>query len=150
MNTQPPIREIDNSYYQIPTETFVSDDTIIQYIGDMNEREDYEEGEVPHRVNRFKHFERKLVALDWFREQEREEPVSASLVETYRAAEGDLAPPIVVDSEEHSIIDGFHRFQAAIARGQTHIMAYVGCEPRASWKPWGEASEPSTPKKHRP
>jgi ParB-like chromosome segregation protein Spo0J len=35
-------------------------------------------------------------------------------------------PPIVFDPKERSIIDGTHRVNAALRRGDTHIWAYVG------------------------
>lgn len=142
--------KLDNSYFQVPAGERVNDDAVVAYIGDMNEREDYEEGMVPHRIRRFAHFERTRVPLDWFRAEERDEMVSDSLVAAYAAEPACEAPPIVVDSVDRAIIDGFHRFQAAITRGDTDIEAFVGRAPRANWVPWQEPDEEPMPEATTP
>lgn len=129
---------IDNTHFKIPAATLVSDDEIVGYIAEMNEREDPEEGMVPHRVRRFEKFERMLLPLSWLRDEDKREQVSASLVSFYTSEPGSSAPPIIIDGIDRAIIDGFHRFNAAIERGDTHICAYVGKSPRPSWKPWQE------------
>ncbi len=129
---------INNSHFTIPASTLVSDDEIVGYIADMNDREDPEEGMVPHRIRRFAQFERMLIPISWLRAEDKKEPVSTSLVSFYTSEPGKSAPPIVVDGIDRAIIDGFHRFNAAIERGDTHICAYVGKSPRPDWKPWQE------------
>lgn len=127
-----------DDWYDTPTKALVEDDEIVQYVADMNEREDPEEGLVPYRIRRFAKFERRRLPLDWFRPEEAEEMVSANLVRTYQEEPAETAPPIVVDGEDHAIIDGFHRYNAALARGDRDILAYVGIDPRANWEPWKE------------
>ena len=47
------------------------------------------------------------------------------LVADYAQQDTD-APPIIVDLEHGIIIDGNHRAEAAVKRGQSDVLAYVG------------------------
>lgn len=125
----------------LPQEDQVSSDTIMAYLVSLNpESESLDDpgNLVPTRVDRFTHFERRQVPLAWFDASQWQESVSPSLTDTYAQEAGDSAPPIVVDGLDHAVIDGFHRLQAAKQRGDTHILAYVGTEPRPGWVPHEE------------
>lgn len=47
-------------------------------------------------------------------------------VQQYSKQTTSAAPPIVFNATDNHILDGYHRVNAAKARGDTHIMAYVG------------------------
>lgn len=115
---------------------FVSDDAVVGYIGEINDREDPDEGLVPHRVRSFRKFERVMFPMANPYPGDLEESFSESLAKTYAADCAETAPPVVIDGEDHSLIDGFHRMQAARRRGETHVLAFVGREPRPEWEPY--------------
>lgn len=47
----------------------------------------------------------------------------------------ETAPPIIYDLSAQTIVDGIHRLNAAIKRGEDSILAYVGL-PENRWKNW--------------
>lgn len=124
-------------HFRDPGLAEVSDEQIVIYLEDMTPRDDPEDGfPVLHRARRFTRFHRTMVPLDWFAPSERLEPVDPEVVKMYRCTRPDTAPPIVVDGIDRRIIDGFHRFNAALRRGDRAILAYVGITPRHGWRPW--------------
>lgn len=120
----------------------VSSEVVANHVEHLANRSEPEEGwPVLHRVHRFERFRLTRLPLDWFDQSQREEPVSDSLVSHYAQAPARTAPAIAVDGKDRTIIDGFHRFQAARQRGDTFILAYVGEKPVAGWVPWESLSE---------
>lgn len=122
----------------IPQDEEANASTVLAYLLSLNpdsEALDDPNELVPTRVDRFTRFERRHVPLDWFDASQWEAGVSPNLTHTYAQESGHSAPPIVVDGIDRAVIDGFHRLQAARLRGDTHILAYVGTEPRPGWVP---------------
>lgn len=106
----------------------VSDEFIVEYVGKLSMTEDLEEGSLPKNLRRHELYELRQVRLEdiCFRG----EGIYESLVKEYIQQPGDTAPPIVVDGVMLTPWDGFHRLNAALARGEETIWAYVGIRPR--------------------
>lgn len=122
-------------------------EAIRAYLDEINGH-DPDEGTVPHRVMRFLRYRRCWWPLESLCPQDLQEPVSAAVVARYAAQPAFGAPPIVVDGADRSIVDGFHRYHAAKVRGDTHVLAYVGEQPRPGWRPGsppGARLPPSAP-----
>lgn len=120
----------------------VSGEVVANHVEHLANRSEPEEGwPVLHRVHRFERFRLTQLPLDWFAPSQLNEPVSPSLVGHYARERADTAPAIAVDGEDRTIIDGFHRFQAARQRGDAFILAYVGEKPVAAWQPWEKLSD---------
>jgi hypothetical protein len=94
--------------------------------------QDFEEGDLLSRIHRYSSFSLKLIAVTDY------DPTQFALcdktVKEY-SANTNTAPPIVVDPESSSVIDGCHRLAAAIDRGDSHIWAYVGEVLDPDWDP---------------
>lgn len=84
---------------------------------------DWDEGDLAERLWRFDRY--RLEVMDIAQLDADEWSICQMVVDDY-ARMKTVAPPIVVDGATHSIIDGTHRLNAAIARGETTIWAYVG------------------------
>ena len=84
---------------------------------------DFDEGDLGNRLGRFATYRLRVIPLSRIdlREFALHDPTVAEF-----AAMGDGAPPIVWDPVRKSVIDGCHRANAAAARGDTGILAYVG------------------------
>lgn len=91
-----------------------------------------------HWARRFASFRRVDLPLDWFSPAVAQEPVSPSCVAFYASEDPATAPPIVVDGVDRMILDGYHRFNAAVRRGDATIAAYVGEQPSPDWVPWDD------------
>lgn len=86
--------------------------------------QDFDEGDLRERLERHRRY--RLMNIDLARLNPSEWTVCETLVNEYAHARFDTqAPPIVVDPYD-SIIDGIHRVNAALSRGETQILAYVG------------------------
>lgn len=121
----------------MPTAEVLTAEAVVEYLEDLTERADPEDGfPVLHWARRFAAFRRVEVPLAWFSPAVAQEPVSASCVALYAGEDPATAPPIVVDTVDRTIMDGYHRFNAALRRGDATIVAYVGERPRADWVPW--------------
>jgi hypothetical protein len=101
----------------------VSSDFVVHYVADMNDREDPYEGEVPERIAEYDEYELCAfpiadLCLDGYQ-------YDSSLAGEYAAMNVQTMPPIVVEPNGQ-IIDGFHRAQAAVQRGDDSIAAYAG------------------------
>lgn len=121
----------------VPTENEVTSDRILAYLHELRESDDaMDDGElVPTRVERFTHYERRLLPMTYFSATELEERTSDSLVAIYADEAVETAPPILVDGVDRAIIDGYHRLQAGLRRGDPAILAYVGTRLNPHWIP---------------
>jgi len=85
---------------------------------------DFDEGDLIDRIE-----QHAVYRLEWV-ELERLDPdewaTDATQIASYAQMEGNM-PPIVIDAYD-SIIDGTHRVNAALLRGERKILAYVGQE----------------------
>ena len=106
----------------------VSDEFVVEYVGKLSMTEDLEEGSLPKNLRRHEFYELRQVPLEDI--CYRGEGVHEFLVKEYTQQPGDTAPPIVVDGVMMTPWDGFHRLNAARARGEETIWAYVGIRPR--------------------
>lgn len=84
---------------------------------------DFEKGDLIDRLRGFDCYHLQALALDTLDADEW--ACNEDTAREYAEAPGAF-PPIVYDPREGSIIDGTHRVNAAILRGETHIWAYVG------------------------
>ncbi len=91
--------------------------------GKLGYHDDFEEGDIGDRIHRFKSYVLKELPLSTFNKDE------------FNWSEGDVEdfanlntpfPPVIYDPIEKSIIDGTHRINAALLRGNKTIRAYVG------------------------
>lgn len=125
-----------------PSATVLSDEAVVEYLEDLTERADPADGfPVLHAARRFATFRRVDLPLDWFSPAVAQEPVSPSCVALYASEATATAPPVVVDGVDRIILDGYHRFNAALRRGDATIAAYVGEQPRQDWLPWDDLAE---------
>lgn len=85
--------------------------------------QDFDEGDLMDRLYKFDMYQLQELPLDTL---DAFQWSSADWMVDEYAALSTQAPPIVYDPKQKSIIDGTHRALAAIAKGQTHILAYVG------------------------
>ena len=124
-----------SDHFTTPTDPVLDDEAVVVYVEDIAPRGEPEEGfPVLHRVRRFEAFERREVPLEWLDPSNRLGDVDPAAVDLYAATPFGDAPPI--------IIDGYHRFNAALRRGDATILAYVGVKPRADWHPFEEGVTP--------
>lgn len=101
-------------------------DHVICYVAEQNDREDPYEGELPERMLELDSFVLKEVNIcDLDIEGY---GFSQSLADEYALMPSISSPPIVIDSDCTSILDGYHRVHAALIRGDKRVMAYVGIE----------------------
>ena len=118
------ITEIFNTVQNPNYPQVASSDWVICYVADLNDRDDPYEGPVPEHIAEFDEY--KLVALPVSETNALEQNHDPSLASEYASLAAETAPPIVFDAVQGEIIDGFHRVHAALLRGDTTIMAYVG------------------------
>ncbi len=113
--------------YEIATNQYpnnVSSDWIVNYVADLNDREDPYEGEVPEHILEFTHY--RLEKLPISKTNVLHHNFDPTLASEYSKMSSDTSPPIVFDPINKEIIDGFHRVRAAMIRGDKTIIAYVG------------------------
>jgi hypothetical protein len=96
---------------------------IFDYINDSHESgwqgNSYEDEEW---VNQFEYFLLEDVGVNTI---EKPSPYHYPVAKKYAEMESEL-PPVVLDSDSRYLLDGFHRFHAALLRGDSTIKAYVG------------------------
>ena len=134
-------------HFITPTQPVMDDEAVVVYIEDIAPRGEPEEGfSVLQRVRRFEAFELRDVPIDWLDPSNRLSDVDPAAVDLYADTPFGDAPPIVIDGKDRVIIDGYHRFNAALRRGDPTIRAYVGVKPRADWQPFeeGVTADPSS------
>lgn len=107
--------------------------TVLDLVHSIHARpEDFEEGDLVHRINKFDTYEQKIIDIDdldldeWNVEEEFVEELSKRI-------EQEGYEPIVFDPDESSIIDGIHRANALALIGKTKIKAYVGKDIDPYW-----------------
>lgn len=101
-------------------------DHVIYYVAEQNDREDPYEGELTERMMELDNFVLKEVNVCDLDVEGY--GFSQSLADDYALLPSISSPPIVIDSDGTSILDGYHRVHAAIIRIDKTIMAYVGIE----------------------
>ena len=109
----------------------VSADDICEYVADMNDRDDPYEGPVPNAILRFRKY--MLVQLPLSKIDLHGFDYDPDLAQQYAELVTE-APPVVYDSISKTLIDGFHRAQAALITGAATIAAYVGIDPDPNWE----------------
>lgn len=103
-------------------------EAVIQHIMEHGASEEWDssEGIVQHRVHRYKHFVMLDLPIDLVDEEDRNtKSYSQLLANDYADMPADEAPAIILETDG-TIIDGFHRVQAALLRKDKTIHAYVG------------------------
>lgn len=132
-----------SEHFTAPTAPVISDEAAVIYTEDIAPRGEPEEGfPVLHRIRRFEAFELRDVPMEWLSPLNRQGDVDPAAVELYADTPFGDAPPIIIDGEDRLIIDGYHRFNAALRRGDATILAYVGVGPRPGWEPFEEGVTP--------
>jgi hypothetical protein len=115
----------------------VAADFLISLVADMNEGDrDFDfDGPLPHWISRFGSYE--LRRLDLTEIDLGEHDFSADLADVYAGMDPATMPPIIFDPLEHSIVDGNHRVQGAVRRGDRDVLTYVGVTDtaEAGWRP---------------
>lgn len=102
--------------------------------------EDLSEGDLGHRLEKFTHYVRgklKLSDIDldeWLLDDDEIDRLADLPTET--------RPPVVYDAVSSSMIDGIHRANAALRKGETEIDAFIGTEAHLD-PDW--SSEPEAP-----
>ena len=88
--------------------------------------EDLEDGDLLERINSCSSFSLELVSLSALDPEEWS--FDFDLASEYSKQEGDFPPIVLKDfgDGQYSIIDGTHRINAALIRGDKNIKAYVG------------------------
>ena len=115
---------------EIITESEVSDKPLgPQFIKDYMTQYHLKPGETLHpdyekHLDSFDKFELKKLPLDTVGSDL--SGLDKTKVQQYAKQTTTAAPPIVYNGTDGHILDGYHRVNAAKARGDTHIMAYVG------------------------
>ena len=115
----------------------VSADWIVNWIADINDRDDPYEGPLPHHVLRYGHYELRDVPIQDLLSTEL--PFDPALAVEYSTLNPDTRPPAVFDPVYREILDGNHRAQSARLRGETTVQCYVGLVETAvrDWSPGG-------------
>lgn len=85
--------------------------------------EDFFDGDLDENICAFGTYHLKLIPVSMLKHGMFS--INDDLVDQYVGMDG-AAPPIVVDSNHNHAIDGNHRLEAAIKRGDANILAYVG------------------------
>jgi hypothetical protein len=103
-------------------------------------RNDLEEGDLLHRLDRFNSYEKRSVSLGLLDLGEFD--LDTDKVQDYfeQYQKTGSYPPIVVDMVDGSIIDGIHRANALLACGLEEVHAYVGTE--ANVDPYWRQDQP--------
>jgi hypothetical protein len=115
---------------EIITESEVNDKPLgSQFIKDYMTQYHLKPGETLHpdyekHLDSFDKFELKKIPLDTI--QSELSGLDKAKVQQYTKQTTTSAPPIVFNGTDGHILDGYHRVNAAKARGDTHIMGYVG------------------------
>jgi hypothetical protein len=85
--------------------------------------EDFDEGDIEQNISAFGTYHLQQVPLSELKRGLF--TIYDDLVTTY-AGQTTAAPPVIVDLEHRLVIDGNHRVEAAMKRGEETISAYVG------------------------
>lgn len=102
-----------------------SDAEVYKFVASLHDPRDLAEGDLSDRIYNNEIYRLEYVALSTINATEWS--LCEELAREYASKAGDF-PPIVFDQEKHSIIDGTHRVNAALLRGDTYILAYVSCK----------------------
>ncbi len=97
---------------------------VVAFVAETNDRDDAYEGPVPHRILRYRSY--RLVDLPVSVPDVEGWAYDGDLVVEYAGTPGDRFPPVVFDPVAGTLIDGCHRLQAAILRGDATLSALVG------------------------
>lgn len=121
-------------------ESVASPDDVARLVQRIHHNEDdLHEGDLLDRIYKFSSYILRSIPLSGINAHEW--MVHDELVRSYGDAPSP-APPIVYDAVDRSIIDGSHRVNAALYRGDDEIMAYVGLpenlDPEYTPKNWEE------------
>ena len=113
--------------------TVVDSRTVLDMVQDIHGRpEDFDEGDLIHRINKFDTYEKTVMDIDDLNLDEWE--VDEDFVEELsKRIEKEGYYPIVYDPDDGSIIDGTHRANALNLIGKTKIKAYVGKDIDPFW-----------------
>lgn len=113
--------------------TIVDSRTVLDMVQDIHGRpEDFDEGDLVHRINKFDTYEKTVMDIDDLNLDEWE--VDEDFVEELsKRIEKEGYYPIVYDPDDGSIIDGTHRANALSLIGKTKIKAYVGKDIDPYW-----------------
>ncbi len=118
--------------------TVVDSRTVLDLVSSIHGRpEDFDEGDLVSRINKFDTYEKRMISIDNLDLDEWE--VDEDFVEELKKRiEKEGYEPIVYDPDEGSIIDGIHRANALYQLGHSEIKAYVGKDIDPYW---GEEDE---------
>ena len=113
--------------------TVVDSRTVLDMVQDIHGRpEDFDEGDLIHRINKFDTYEKTVMDIDDLNLDEWE--VDEDFVEELsKRIEKEGYYPIVYDPDDGSIIDGTHRANALNLIGKPKIKAYVGKDIDPFW-----------------
>jgi hypothetical protein len=109
---------------------------LVQWIAEIEGRDDPFEGPLPHHILRFGQYELRDVSLNELLSGEY--PYSPALAKEYSELDPSMRPPCIFDPIDLDILDGNHRAQSARIRGETTVKAYVGIIETAdpNWRDW--------------
>jgi hypothetical protein len=85
---------------------------------------DFIDGDIDHNITAFGNYELKRVSLSEIKRGIY--IIYDDLVKNYAEEPSSAAPPIVLDAQYGLVLDGNHRVEAAVKRGEHDILAYVG------------------------
>lgn len=107
----------------------LTDREIISYVAQVSgDEEEFLEERYVNHLKRHQIYNLRRVALEDI--HFRNEGYHPSRVQEYVAMDSSKSPPVVLDGVFMLPWDGIHRLNAARARGETHVWAYVGSHPR--------------------
>ena len=86
--------------------------------------EDFDYGDLVHNITSFGRYELKRVPVESLKLGIY--TIHDDIVDEYAALDPKTQPPIVLNPIHNLVIDGNHRANAAVKRGDTEILAYVG------------------------
>lgn len=105
-------------------ETIETGDLVEEVMNLHRNQMDFEEGDLQNRLWSFGRYKLQVMELADLDGEEWNWDMDTA--KKYAAMEGPF-PPIVYDPHDKSIIDGTHRVNSALVRGNAQIWAYVGC-----------------------
>lgn len=102
-----------------------SDAEVYRFVASLHDPVDLAEGDLSDRIYNNQRYRLEYIPLSTVNANEWS--LCEDLARDYANQAGDF-PPIVFDQKRKSIIDGTHRVNAALLRGDAYILAYVSSE----------------------
>jgi hypothetical protein len=118
------MRDLINLFEDQQWPATISGDDLALHVQELHHTpEDFIDGDIENNIASFGVYNLRTIPITDIRRGMY--TIYDDLVGEY-AAVTTQAPPVIVDPSHGLVIDGNHRVEAAVARGETEILAYVG------------------------